>query len=69
MKIRKVINHSGIGELSLPMVLAANFCSVEVWKSCTVSFQYSFLLKCKLWSYYCITSLNCCTANSHEEQS
>lgn len=28
MKIRKVINHSVIGELSLPMVLAANsfFC-------------------------------------------
>lgn len=42
MKIRKVINRSGIGELSLPMLLAANFCSVEVWKSYTVSFQYSF---------------------------
>lgn len=42
MKIRKVINHSGTGVLYLPMFLAANFFSVEVWKSYTVSFQYSF---------------------------
>lgn len=31
MKIRKVIDHSGIGELSLHMVLATNF--FFLWKS------------------------------------
>lgn len=43
MKIRKVINHSGIGELFLPMVLEAFFFSVEVWKSGKATLLFSIL--------------------------
>lgn len=51
MKIRKVINHFVTGELSLPMVLAANFFSMEVWKSYgVVYFGILFNLKCEFWS-------------------